>query len=244
MPEEILRRVLTAPVYDVAKETPLELAPLLSKRLQNKVWLKREDLQPVFSFKLRGAYNRMVHLSDEEKKVGVIAASAGNHAQGVALAATKLGVEATIVMPRTTPPIKIDAVKNLGGNVVLEGDSYDEASVFAKNLAQEKNLAFIHPYDDLDVIAGQGTIALEMLRQHSKLFDVIFVCVGGGGLIAGISAVIKQVSPKTRIIGVEPEDAACLTEALKAGERVILDQVGIFADGVAVAQVGEIPFRM
>jgi len=244
MPEEILRRVLTVPVYDVADETPLELAPLISKRMHNKIWLKREDLQPVFSFKLRGAYNRMINLTDEEKKAGVIAASAGNHAQGVALSATKLGVEATIVMPRTTPPIKIDAVKNLGGNVVLVGDSYDEASVFAKNLAKEKSLAFIHPYDDLDVIAGQGTIALEMLRQHSKPFDVIFVCVGGGGLIAGIAAVIKQVSPKTRIIGVEPEDAACLTEALKAGERVVLDQVGIFADGVAVAQVGEIPFRI
>lgn len=244
MPEEILRRVLTVPVYDVADETPLELAPLISKRMHNKIWYKREDLQPVFSFKLRGAYNRMINLTDEEKQAGVIAASAGNHAQGVALSAAKLGVEATIVMPRTTPPIKIDAVKNLGGNVVLVGDSYDEASVYAKNLAKEKSLAFIHPYDDLDVIAGQGTIALEMLRQHSKPFDVIFVCVGGGGLIAGIAAVIKQVSPKTRIIGVEPEDAACLTEALKAGKRVTLDQVGIFADGVAVAQVGKIPFRI
>ena len=244
MPEEILRRVLTVPVYEVADETPLELAPLISKRVQNQVWFKREDLQPVFSFKLRGAYNRMINLSDEEKQAGVIAASAGNHAQGVALASAKLGVKATIVMPKTTPPIKIDSVRRLGGNVVLEGDSYDEASVFAKELAQQQNLAFIHPYDDVDVIAGQGTIALEILRQHSKSFDVIFVPVGGGGLIAGIAAVIKQVSPKTRIIGVEPEDAACLTEALKADERITLKHVGIFADGAAVAQVGKIPFRI
>lgn len=244
MPEEILRRVLTAPVYDVASETALELAPLLSKRMQNQVWLKREDLQPVFSFKIRGAYNRMVHLSEAERKAGVIAASAGNHAQGVALSATKMGIDATIVMPRTTPPIKINSVKRLGGHVILEGDSYDEASRFAKALAAEKQLTFIHPYDDLDVIAGQGTIALEMLRQHSKPFDVIFVAVGGGGLISGIASVIKQVSPSTRIIGIEPEDAACMTEALKAGKRVVLDQVGIFADGVAVAQVGEIPFRI
>lgn len=244
MPQEILRRVLTAPIYDVAVETPLEMAPLISKRLQNQVWLKREDLQPVFSFKLRGAYNRMIQLTDEQKAAGVIAASAGNHAQGVALSASKMGVEATIVMPRTTPPIKVNAVQRLGGNVVLEGDSYDEASRFAKALAEEKALTFIHPYDDLDVIAGQGTIALEMLRQHSKPFDVIFVAVGGGGLISGIAAVIKQVSPSTRIIGVEPSDAACMTAALKAGSRVVLDEVGIFADGVAVAQVGEIPFRI
>lgn len=244
MPAEILRRVLTAPVYDVAKETPLELAPLLSKRLQNKIWFKREDLQPVFSFKLRGAYNRMVQLSDEEKQAGVIAASAGNHAQGVALAASRLGVKATIVMPETTPPIKVNSVRALGGNVVLAGDSYDQASAHAKKLVEEQKLTYIHPYDDLDVIAGQGTVALEMLRQHSKPLDVIFVCVGGGGLIAGVAAVIKQVSPKTRIIGIEPEDAACMTEALKAGERVVLDEVGIFADGVAVAQVGEIPFRI
>ncbi|MDX1351447.1 MAG: pyridoxal-phosphate dependent enzyme, partial [Thiomicrorhabdus sp.] len=177
MPEEILKRVLTAPVYDVARETPLELAPLLSKRLQNKLYLKREDLQPVFSFKLRGAYNRMVQLSDEEKAAGVIAASAGNHAQGVALAASKLGVEATIVMPETTPPIKVNAVRDLGGNVVLVGDSYDQASAYAKKLVEEKRLTYIHPYDDLDVIAGQGTVALEMLRQFSKPLDVIFVCV-------------------------------------------------------------------
>ncbi len=244
MPEEILKRVLTAPVYDVAKETPLELAPLLSKRLQNNIYFKREDLQPVFSFKLRGAYNRMIHLSDEERAAGVITASAGNHAQGVALSASKLGVEATIVMPETTPPIKVNSVRNFGGNVVLIGDSYDQASAHAQKLVEEQRLTYIPPYDDMDVIAGQGTIALEMLRQHTRPFDVIFVCVGGGGLIAGIAAVIKQVSPNTRIIGVEPEDAACMTEALKADERVILDKVGIFADGVAVKQVGEIPFRI
>lgn len=244
MPEEILRRVITAPVYDVAKETPLELAPLLSKRLQNEIYLKREDLQPVFSFKLRGAYNRMVQLSDKEKAAGVIAASAGNHAQGVALSASKLGMKATIVMPETTPPIKVNSVRNLGGNVVLVGDSYDQASAHAKQLVAEQGLTYIPPYDDIDVIAGQGTVALEMLRQRSKPFDVVFVCVGGGGLIAGIAAVIKQVSPSTRVVGVEPEDAACLTEALKADERVILDKVGIFADGVAVKQVGEIPFRI
>jgi len=244
MPQEILRRVLIAPVYDVADETPLELAPLISKRMQNQVWLKREDLQPVFSFKLRGAYNRMINLTEAQKSAGVIAASAGNHAQGVALSAEKMGIEATIVMPRTTPLIKVNSVQRLGGKVILEGDSYDEASRFAKALSAEKNLTFIHPYDDLDVIAGQGTIALEMLRQHSRPFDVIFVAVGGGGLISGIAAVVKQVFPKTRIIGVEPEDAACMTEALKAKERVVLDQVGIFADGVAVAQVGEIPFRI
>lgn len=244
MPEEILRRVLTVPVYDVAVETPLEVAPLLSKRMQNQVWFKREDLQPVFSFKLRGAYNRMRNLTDEQKAAGVIAASAGNHAQGVALAASKMGIEATIVMPKTTPPIKVNAVIRLGGKVDLQGDSFDEASIYAKKLAEDKSLTFIHPYDDLDVIAGQGTIALEMLRQKSKPFDVIFVCVGGGGLIAGIAAVIKQVSPHTRIIGVEAEDAACLTEALKAGERVKLPQVGLFADGAAVAQVGEEPFRI
>lgn len=244
MPAEILRRVLTAPVYDVAVETPLDKAPLLSARFQNHIWLKREDLQPVFSFKLRGAYNRMAHLTEAEKNAGVIAASAGNHAQGVALAANKMGIDATIVMPTTTPPIKFKAVERLGGKVVLYGDSFDEASKHAQKLRQENGLTFIHPYDDLDVIAGQGTIALEMLRQHSTPLDVVFVSVGGGGLMAGIASVIKQVWPKTRVVGVEPEDAACLTRALEADERVVLEQVGLFADGVAVAQVGEIPFRI
>lgn len=243
MPETILRRVLKAPVYDVAEQTPLEKAPLISRRVRNNIWLKREDLQPVFSFKLRGAYNRLYHLTDAEKERGVIAASAGNHAQGVALSATKMGIKAVIVMPRTTPAIKVNSVRNLGGEVVLHGDAYDQAAAHAKTLCEENGYTYIPPYDDVDVIAGQGTIALEMLRQ-SKPFDVIFVPVGGGGLIAGISAVIKQVSPETRIVGVEPEDAACMTEALKAKERVKLKSVGIFADGVAVAQVGEIPFRI
>lgn len=243
MPAEILRRALKAPVYDVAQETPLEKAPLISKRVRNNIWLKREDLQPVFSFKLRGAYNCMVNLTQEQKLKGVIAASAGNHAQGVALAASKMKIRATIVMPRTTPLIKVSSVKNLGAEVVLFGDTYDESSLHAKKLCKANDLNYIHPYDDLDVIAGQGTIALEILRQH-KPFDIIFVAVGGGGLIAGISAVIKQVSASTRIVGVEPEDAACLTAALKAGKRVVLDKVSIFADGVAVAQVGKIPFRI
>lgn len=243
MPETILRRVLKAPVYDVADETPLEKAPLISHRTRNHIWLKREDLQPVFSFKLRGAYNRLYQLTEAERARGVIAASAGNHAQGVALSASRMGIKAVIVMPRTTPLIKVNSVRNLGGEVVLHGDAYDQAAAHARQLCDENGYTYIPPYDDEDVIAGQGTIALEMLRQ-SKPFDVIFVPVGGGGLIAGISAVIKQVSPETRVVGVEPEDAACMTAALKAGERVKLDKVGIFADGVAVAQAGEIPFRI
>ncbi|UQB42878.1 threonine ammonia-lyase, biosynthetic [Thiomicrospira microaerophila] len=244
MPERILKKVLTVPVYDVAEETPFELAPLLSARMQNKVWFKREDLQPVFSFKLRGAYAKMVTLTEAQRQAGVIAASAGNHAQGVALAASKMGIKATIVMPKTTPPIKVNAVRRLGGEVVLYGEAFDEASVYAQQLMREHKYSFIHPYDDDDVIAGQGTIALEILRQHPKPLDIVFVCVGGGGLIAGIGAVLKQVWPKTRIIGVEPEEAACLTEALKAGERIKLAQVGLFADGAAVAQVGEKPFEI
>ncbi len=244
MPQEILRRVLSVPVYDVAEETPFEQAPLLSQRLDNAVWLKREDLQPVFSFKLRGAYNRLVNLTPAQKAAGVIAASAGNHAQGVALAASRMGIRATIVMPRTTPPIKVNAVRRLGGNVVLAGDTYDEAAAHARQLSEDNGYTFIHPYDDMDVIAGQGTIALELLRQKGDGMDVVFIPVGGGGLIAGVAAVLKQVRPGVRIVGVEPEDAACLTEALKAGRRVRLDQVGLFADGVAVAQVGEIPFRI
>ncbi|MBD3821871.1 MAG: threonine ammonia-lyase, biosynthetic [Thiotrichales bacterium] len=243
MPEKILRQVLSVPVYEIAEQTPLEKAPLISQRLRNQVWLKREDLQPVFSFKLRGAYNRMLHLTEEEKQRGIIAASAGNHAQGVAMTASKMGIKATIVMPQTTPAIKVNSVRNWGGNAVLFGDTYDEAAAHAEMLRAKDNLTYIAPYDDEYVIAGQGTIALELLRQGKDL-DVIFVPVGGGGLIAGISAVIKQVSPKTRVVGVEPEDAACMTEALKAGKRVVLDSVGIFADGVAVAQVGKIPFRI
>lgn len=243
MPEQILRQALSVPIYEIAEQTPLERAKLMSQRLQNHVWLKREDLQPVFSFKLRGAYNRLLHLSDEEKQRGVIAASAGNHAQGVAMSATKMGIKATIVMPQTTPAIKVNSVRNWGGQVILFGDTYDEAAKHAKTLCDQQQLTYIPPYDDEQVIAGQASVALELLRQ-AKDMDVVFVPVGGGGLIAGISAVIKQVSPKTRVVGVEPEDAACMTAALKAGERVILDSVGIFADGVAVAQVGEIPFRI
>jgi threonine dehydratase len=242
--EQVLKNALTVPVYDVAEETPLELAPLLSQKLLNQVWLKREDLQPVFSFKLRGAYAKMVKLTPAQKVAGVIAASAGNHAQGVALSAKKMGIKAVIVMPQTTPPIKVNAVKRLGAEVVLHGEAFDEAAVYAKQLMREQGLTFIHPYDDEDVIAGQGTIALEILRQHPTPFDVMFVCVGGGGLIAGIAAVLKQIWPKTRIVGVEAEDAASMTQALAAQERVVLPQVGLFADGAAVAQVGEKPFEI
>lgn len=244
MPQRLLKMVLRAPVYDVAQETPLTSAVRLSARLHNRVLLKREDLQPVFSFKLRGAYNRMLHLTQEEREKGVIAASAGNHAQGVALAAGRLGVVATIVMPQTTPPIKVDAVRRLGGKVVLFGDSYDQAATHAKTLVDETGATFVHPYDDWEVIAGQGTVALELLRQHPKPAKAIFVPVGGGGLIAGIAAVIKAIAPETLVIGVEPDDAACLTAALAAGERVTLPSVGIFADGVAVAQIGERPFQV
>lgn len=243
MPEQILKKALSVPVYDIADETPLERAPLLSKKLRNQIWLKREDLQSVFSFKLRGAYSRLLELSAGEKLKGIVAASAGNHAQGVALAAQKLNIKATIFMPVTTPSIKVNSVKNLGSEVVLIGDSFDDAAQAAISYSQENSATFIAPYDDEAVIAGQGTIALELLRQSKKL-DIIFVPVGGGGLIAGISAVIKQVSPNTRIIGVEPEDAPSMTEALKAGKRVSLDSVGLFADGVAVKQVGKIPFRI
>lgn len=244
MPQRLLKKVLRAPVYDVAIESPLTIATRLSSRLANQVWLKREDLQPVFSFKLRGAYNRMLQLSKDEKLKGVIAASAGNHAQGVALSARKLEVQATIVMPQTTPPIKVEAVKRFGGQVVLVGDSYDQAAQHAKQLATETGAVFIHPYDDWEVIAGQGTIALELLRQHPQPVDAIFIPVGGGGLIAGVAAVIKNIMPETKIIGVEPEEAACLTAALAANKRVTLPSVGIFADGVAVAQVGERPFQV
>jgi threonine dehydratase len=242
--EDMLRRVLRAPVYDVARETPLEAAPQLSARVGSTVLLKREDLQPVFSFKLRGAYNRMVQLEEAERRAGVIASSAGNHAQGVALAARRLGVDALIVMPRTTPPIKVDAVRRLGARALLHGDAYDAAFQRAQALTEETGRTFIHPYDDLDVIAGQGTIALELLRQKPSPLDAVFVCVGGGGLIAGISAVLAQVAPETRIIGVEPADAASLTAALAAGTRVRLPDVGIFADGVAVARVGAEPFEI
>ncbi len=236
--EDYVRRTLQARVYDVAKETPLEEMRYLSRRLKNKVLLKREDLQPVFSFKIRGAYNKVAQLNAEERAKGVICASAGNHAQGLAYSAHKLGIKGIIVMPQTTPDIKVNAVKSFGGHVVLHGDAFDEAATFAKQLAAEKGYSFIHPYDDLDVIAGQGTVGMEILRQHTQQLDAVFVPVGGGGLMAGVAAYIKYVRPSVKIIAVEPEDAACLKAALDAGERVTLSHVGLFADGVAVAQIG------
>jgi threonine dehydratase len=244
MKDNYLERILTARVYDVAKESPLELAPRLSARLNNRVLLKREDLQPVFSFKLRGAYNKMVQLPPEVRARGVITASAGNHAQGVALAASKLGIKALIVMPRTTPGIKVSAVRAYGAKTILYGDTYDEAYLHAQQLAAERGLSFVHPYDDPDVIAGQGTVGMEILRQHPDDLHAIFVPVGGGGLIAGVAAYVKHLRPDIRIIGVEPDDAGCLHAALHAKRRVVLDQVGIFADGVAVRQVGQEPFRL
>ena len=241
---DYLERILKARVYDVAQETPLEKAARLSERLNNKVLLKREDVQSVFSFKLRGAYNKMAQLSPQLLKRGIIAASAGNHAQGVALGAKELGTTAMIVMPVTTPQVKIDAVKARGGIVVLHGDTYDDACAHAKQLEIEKNLTFIHPFDDPDVIAGQGTIGMEILRQYQKPIHAIFVAIGGGGLISGIAAYIKRLKPDIKIIGVEPVDADAMSQSLAKGERVRLPQVGIFADGVAVRQVGEETFRL
>ena len=244
MPQSYIKRILDAGVYDVARETPIDEAVLMSRRLDNRVWLKREDLQPIFSFKLRGAYNKMSRLSEEERARGVIAASAGNHAQGMAMAAQKLSVKAIIVMPRTTPAIKVDAVRSRGARVVLHGDSFEEAAAHAQQLVQEKGLVYVHPFDDPDVIAGQGTIGMEIVRQHEQPLDAIFVPVGGGGLIAGVAAYIKYVWPETRVIGVEPEDAACLQLALQRGRRATLSQVGLFADGCAVAQIGKETFRV
>lgn len=244
MPQKYIEKILRAKVYDVAIETPLDFAPSLSERLANSVYLKREDLQPVFSFKLRGAYNKMSLLDEQSRAKGVIAASAGNHAQGVALSAKKLGIKALIVMPKTTPEIKVKSVKARGAKIVLFGDSYDEAYAHAKELAAQKDMVFIHPYDDPDVIAGQGTVAMEILRQQTGNLDAIFVPVGGGGLIAGVAAYVKFVRPEIKIIGVEPDDADCLNRALKAKRRVIIKQVGLFADGVAVKQIGEEPFRL
>jgi threonine dehydratase len=241
---DYLERILSARVYDVAVETPLEFVPGLSARTGNRVLLKREDLQPVFSFKLRGAYNKMVRLPPAALRHGVIAASAGNHAQGVALAAQRLACRATIVMPVTTPQIKIAAVKARGARVVLHGDSYDEAYVHARALGRRRGLAFVHPYDDPDVIAGQGTIAMEMLRQHPGAIHAIFVAIGGGGLISGIAAYVKRLRPGVKVIGVEPEDADAMYRSLKAGRRVKLAQVGLFAEGVAVKQVGRETFRL
>lgn len=241
-----------AKVYDVAVYTPLQLAPKISNKLGNNVFLKREDLQPVFSFKIRGAYNCIANLSDDQRQRGVICASAGNHAQGVALSAKQLAIPATIVMPETTPQIKVDAVIANGANVVLHGISYSDAAEKADNLAAEQGLAYIHPFDDPYVIAGQGTVAKETLEQYQTLLDehdygaldAIFVCVGGGGLLAGIAAYIKQTCPEIMVIGVEPDDSDAMTRSLASGERITLDEVGIFADGVAVKQVGEENFRL
>ena len=244
MSPDYVTKILKARVYDVARETPLELAPKLSSRLGSEVWLKREDLQPVFSFKIRGAYNKLTSLTVEERARGVIASSAGNHAQGVALAARHLGIRALIVMPETAPRIKVDAVERLGAEVVLAGESYDGAKERADVLAAERGMVFIPPFDDEHVIAGQGTVAMEIVRQQGEPFDAIFVEVGGGGLIAGIAAYIKALWPQTRVIGVEPQDTPTLHAALRAGERVVLNQVGIFADGVAVKQIGVEPFRI
>ncbi|HLA35782.1 MAG TPA: threonine ammonia-lyase, biosynthetic [Rhodocyclaceae bacterium] len=241
---DYLEKILTANVYDVAIETPLDLAPNLSARIGNRLYLKREDMQPVFSFKLRGAYNKIAHLTLAQRQKGVICASAGNHAQGVTLAAQKLGIRATIVMPTTTPQIKIDAVKKRGADVVLAGDSYDAAFVHAQELEKAQNLSFVHPFDDPDVIAGQGTIGMEILRQHPQPIDAVFCCVGGGGLIAGVAAYIKRLRPETKVIGVEAVDADAMTRSLAAGKRVRLTQVGLFADGAAVKYVGAETFRL
>lgn len=241
---DYLEKILNARVYDVAVETPLEFAPNLSSRSGNRILLKREDMQPVFSFKLRGAYNKIAHLTPAQRKRGVICASAGNHAQGVALAAQKQGLRAVIVMPTTTPQIKIDAVKKRGGEVVLAGDSYDAAYAHALELEKREKLTFVHPFDDPDVIAGQGTIGMEILRQHPDPIDAVFCCVGGGGLIAGVAAYIKRLRPGTQVIGVEAMDADAMDRSLKAGRRVRLDSVGLFADGAAVKLVGQETFRL
>jgi threonine dehydratase len=241
---DYLARILTARVYDVAQETPLDLAPNLSRRLQNRLLLKREDMQSVFSFKLRGAYNKMAKLSPELLKKGVVTASAGNHAQGVALGAKRLGTRAVIVMPTTTPQVKVDAVRARDGEVVLYGNTYDDACAYARKLETEQGLTFVHPFDDPDVIAGQGTIGMEILRQYQQPIHAIFVAIGGGGLISGVAAYVKRLYPEIKIIGVEPVDSDAMSRSLKAGQRVKLSQVGLFADGVAVKEVGVETFRL
>jgi len=240
--KQIIEKIDNTCVYDIAIKTPLERADSISKRLKNEVFIKREDLQPVFSFKLRGAYTKIKSLRDVNSSRNLIAASAGNHAQGVALSACKLGIKATIVMPTTTPKIKVDAVKNLGAKVILFGDSYDDAYKYAKNKSNKDKLEFIHPYDDIDVIAGQGTIGKEILDQQNGKIDYIFIPVGGGGLLAGIAAYFKYMSPKTKIITVEPEDSNCFYQAFRDKKRTKLKSIGIFADGVAVKQVGKLTF--
>jgi len=242
--ERYLEQILTAKVYDVAIETPLDPAPAISRRLGSHVLLKREDKQPVFSFKLRGAYNKMANLAAAELARGVICASAGNHAQGVALAAQRLGAQATIVMPVTTPRIKVGAVAARGAKVELHGDTYHEASAYATALARRRRLTFVHPYDDPLVIAGQGTIGVEILRQHPRPIDAVFVPVGGGGLISGIAAYVKRVAPRTKVIGVQPVDSAAMHASLREGRRVTLSHVNLFADGVAVRQVGRETLRL
>jgi len=239
-----LRKVLNARVYDVAVESPLEPARNLSRRLHNKVLLKREDQQPVFSFKLRGAYNKMAHLTPEQLQRGVICASAGNHAQGVALSAHKLGCRAVIVMPVTTPQVKVDAVKTLGGQVVLHGDSYSDAYTHALALEKKNGMTFVHPFDDPEVIAGQGTIAMEILRQHQGPLDAVFVAIGGGGLISGVASYIKAVRPEVQVIGVQMNDSDAMVRSVAAKKRVTLSDVGLFSDGTAVKQVGEETFRL
>ena len=241
---QYVKKILAAPVYELAVRTPLQPAPALSEALGNQILLKREDLQPTFSFKIRGAYNKLVQLSDEQKARGVITASAGNHAQGVALAARELGIAATIVMPATTPELKVVGVRSRGADAVLHGESFPFALAYALNLAEQTGRTFVSPFDDPDVIAGQGTVAMEILRQHQGPLDAIFVPVGGGGLIAGIAAYVKYLRPEVRIIGVESEHSACLLAALKAGERIVLPNVGTFADGVAVAQIGAHGFEV
>ncbi len=241
---DYLERILRARVYDVAIETPLEIAANLSARIDNRLWLKREDLQPVFSFKLRGAYNKMVHLDAAALKRGVICSSAGNHAQGVALAAERLGCRALVVMPTTTPRIKVDAVSRRGAEVILEGDSYTDAYAHARALERDRNLTFVHPYDDPDVIAGQGTIGMEILRQIRGPLDAIFVAIGGGGLISGVASYVKRVRPDVKVIGVQTFDSDAMRRSISAGRRVTLKQVGLFADGIAVRQVGRETFRI
>lgn len=244
MSNDYLKRTLTSKVYDVVAETPLELAPLASAQLHNRILLKREDQLAVFSFKLRGAYNKMAQLSKEELARGVIAASAGNHAQGVAFSAKRLGARAVIVMPVTTPQLKVNAVRNLGGEVVLVGESFTDAYEHAVQLMVKEGLTFVHPFDDPDVIAGQGTVGMEILRQHSQAIDAIFVPIGGGGLIAGVAAYVKQLRPEIKIIGVQTEDSAAMKLSVEANQRLVLNDVGLFSDGTAVKQVGEETFKL
>ncbi len=244
MSNDYLKKILTARVYDVAQETPLELANTLSQRIDNRIYFKREDMQSVFSFKLRGAYNKMAHLTQAQLKRGVICASAGNHAQGVALSAARLGCRAVVVMPTTTPQVKIEAVKARGGEVVLFGDSFTDAYNHALTLEKKHKLTFVHPFDDPYVIAGQGTVGMEILRQHPEPIHAIFVAIGGGGLIAGVASYVKAVRPDIKIIGVQTTDSDAMARSLKAGRRVALPDVGLFSDGTAVKLVGEETFRI